>query len=110
MLDHIPADESRMPGCPAPGEDDPPRRQNSRHDFAEPAQVGAPIALEEPAAKGVVDCIGLLVDLFQHEMGITAPFDRFQLEIKLRDILIDFNVVVILDHEAVCRDDGHLAV
>ena len=68
LLEHVLADQRRMPRRAACRQNDPPRTQQPSDDILEAAQLDVPLFHQQPPAHGVPDRLRLLVDLLQHEV------------------------------------------
>src|SRR5690606_39116875 len=64
----------------------------------------------QSSAHAISNGFSLFVDLFQHEMLVTALFYGLQFHLQLVDIGIGFNVFNGLDLEFVVSDDGYFKV
>ena len=84
-----------------------------RKFFLGPVQLvesNFPFLFADTAAHGIADSLGLLVNLFEHEMLETAFFSSFGIPGYFVNFLGDGHAVNVLHPDAVLGDGGNLAV
>ena len=101
-LDQVLADQGRVPARSARGEDDAPRPGGAGGlRGSSPPKLGCRLRAAEPAAAGVDDRIGLLANLLDHVVGVTAQLDRIGLPVDPIDPWRDRSVLEMADLEVI---------
>src|SRR5262249_38213583 len=110
LLEQVLADERRVVAGAAGGEDEalgPPQLADVE---VEAAEAGGAVGGVEPAAGGVLQRLGLLVDLLEHGVGEDAPGGVRGVPLDVADRGLDRAVLVVEYVEGVGREHAHLAV
>ena len=109
-LDLVLAHQGRVPTRAAGGHDDAADRAELLRREVQAAELGRGGVAVEPAAHGVLDRLGLLEDLLEHEVREAALGDVAGLEVEHVDAVVDVALVAVDHAQAVGRDHRQLVV
>ena len=110
LLDHVLADEPGVPGSAAGGDHDPVEAFELVVGEVETPEPGVAFVLQQVPAQGIVEALGLLEDLLQHEVGEPAPLDGGQVPLDLADRLLHVGLGEVAHPIPVALEHYHLAV
>ena len=110
LLQHVLADQRRVPRGAAGGDDDPLDLLELVVAQVEAADARRAFLFQQVAAERVAEALGLLADLFQHEVGVAVPLHLSQVPVDLVDRLADPGGLQVPHPVAVAGEHHHLAV
>mmetsp|Transcript_36236 Transcript_36236/g.95523 ORF Transcript_36236/g.95523 Transcript_36236/m.95523 type:complete len:523 (-) Transcript_36236:461-2029(-) len=110
-LDEVLADETGVPRRATRHDDDPPRRADPWQVLLDPCHLDHARVCEEAAAHAILKHLGLLHNLFEHEVLVRALLDLLERELEQLHLADQLHVIERLDLIAIPPvDANHLAV
>ena len=110
LLEHVLADQGRVPGGAAGRDDDPLDVLELVIAQVEAAEARGALFLQQVAAKRVAEALRLLADLLEHEVGEAVPLHHRQVPVDLVHRLADPRRLQVAHPVAVAREHHQLAV
>ena len=110
LLEHVLADQRRVPRCAAAQEDDALDAEHLLGRHVEAAQARQPLFHHHSSAHRVANRFGLVEDLLQHEVLEAALLDFPQVPLDFLHRLVHRHLADGRRVEPLGREHGHLAV
>ncbi len=109
-LDQVLADHGRMPARATGGEDDPANAAELAGGEVQPAELCSRLGSTQPAPACVSHRLGLLANLLEHVMSVSAQLHGVWLPVDPVDSRGDRPVLAVANLEVVWGEPDHLTV